>query len=423
MANISGWVAPGFESVRDAFEANFRQGLELGASFVAYYKGQKVVDLTGGWADATKTRQYDSNTIHIVHSSGKAIEAITAAHAVSKGVLSYEQRIANIWPEFGQGGKGDVLVKDLLAHSGGVGWLDNERCPHISEILDLDKVATRIAGQKHNFGGVLTKSYHARTRGLFLNEIYRRTLGTTHGELVRAWSTHLGVDVFVGLPASVEHRLSKVVFDPAAFAAASYTPLAPDHPAVLTMGTDVKGVKPPKGDGGRLSNNIQVLRGQISSAFTVTNAAGLAAFANVMAMGGSAHGLQIVDASTHAAAHEIDHRNLDALDAVLGFAWRSTIGGWGSSTPGTLVPNVRLDPSTNPKARYIPEQYKGPGWQWTGWDGLGGSLIQWDHNRKCAVGYAPNLLKEGGGYNDERAARCTLAFVKCVEALEGSPRI
>ncbi|KXS21205.1 beta-lactamase/transpeptidase-like protein [Gonapodya prolifera JEL478] len=425
MANISGSITPGFEPVREAFEANFTEALELGASYVAYYKGRKVVDLTGGWADTKKTRPYDSNTIHVVHSSGKAIEAIVAAHAVSKGVLSYEQRIADIWPEFGQGGKADVLVKDLLEHSGGVGWLDREHCPLIDEMLDLDKLAARLAGQKHNFGGVLTKSYHAQTRGWYLNEVYRRTLGTTHGELVRGWSNQLGVDVFVGLPESADHRFCKVVYDPAALMAMASAPRPPpNHPTVLTMGkTGIKGVKPGKADGGLLSNNMQVLRAQTSSAFTVTNAAGLAAFANVMAMGGSARGLQIVDASTHAAAHVIDPRNIDANDAVLGFPWPSTIGGWGVSTPGTIIPNVRLDPSTNPKARYVPEEYKGSGWEWVGWDGMGGSQIQWDPKRKCAIGYAPNLLKEGGGSNDDRAARCTLAFVKCVEALESSSRL
>ena len=36
MSEISGFVAAGFEPVREAFQQNFEEGLELGAGFAAY---------------------------------------------------------------------------------------------------------------------------------------------------------------------------------------------------------------------------------------------------------------------------------------------------------------------------------------------------------------------------------------------------
>src|ERR1700678_1127444 len=51
MSTIGGWTAPGFEEVRQAFEANFDRGSEVGAAFGAYHRGRKVVDLWGGIAD------------------------------------------------------------------------------------------------------------------------------------------------------------------------------------------------------------------------------------------------------------------------------------------------------------------------------------------------------------------------------------
>jgi hypothetical protein len=48
VTTINGWTAPGFEGVREAFQANFDDGLEAGAAFGAYHRGLKVVDLWGG---------------------------------------------------------------------------------------------------------------------------------------------------------------------------------------------------------------------------------------------------------------------------------------------------------------------------------------------------------------------------------------
>ena len=43
-----GFVAPGFEEVRDEFERNFAERGEIGAAVAAYWRGEKVVDLWGG---------------------------------------------------------------------------------------------------------------------------------------------------------------------------------------------------------------------------------------------------------------------------------------------------------------------------------------------------------------------------------------
>ncbi|KXS16106.1 beta-lactamase/transpeptidase-like protein [Gonapodya prolifera JEL478] len=418
--NIAGTVEPGFEEVRDAFVANFVNGKELGASFAAYYQGRKVVDLVGGWADAAKTKPYTHDSIQVVHSSGKAIIAMSIGHAVSEGKLDYQQRIADVWPEFAEGGKEQVLLKDLLEHSGGVGWLDQERCPTIADLTNLDELAKKIAGQPHNFGGAVVKSYHAITRGWFLNELLRRTLHTTQGDLVKDWSAKLGVHAFVGLPESADPQFCPIVFSPeAAMGFGAIASLPHDLPMYKSFAqTRVQGAYELAGPGGSPSNVIEVLRGQTPSAYTVTNGAGLAAFANVMAVGGSVDGLKIMDSATHKAAHVLDDRTIDVPDACLGYLVRATEGGWAENILGTKIPNVKVDWTTVPPTTIIPDEYRGDDWQWCGWDGLGGSLIQWERKRQCAVGYAPTMLGIGGGRNDDRAASCTLAFVNAVTALE-----
>ncbi|KXS10869.1 hypothetical protein M427DRAFT_458973 [Gonapodya prolifera JEL478] len=139
-----------------------------------------------------------------------------------------------------------------------------------------------------------------------------------------------------------------------------------------------------------------------------------------MALGGSSAEIEIANAETFATAHTLEIRNLDQTDTVLMTPVATTCGGFGKSMVGTKIPNVRLDFTTVPPTPTIPEEYKGDGWSWYGWMGLGGSMIMWDYKRKAAIGYAPTLLGVGGGNNDERAARLNLAFVNAIEAREAT---
>ncbi|KXS09087.1 beta-lactamase/transpeptidase-like protein [Gonapodya prolifera JEL478] len=415
--NIVGFADQGFEAVTIAFTRGFAEDAEIGAGLTAYYKGKKVVDLVGGWTDNTHSSPLSPHHVYTVHSAGKPLEGISLAHVVSNGLLKYDQKISDVWSGFATGGKSDVLVKDLMTHQSGVGWLDEPHWPHVEELCDLDALARRIEGQPHNFGGKLTKSYHGLTRGWFINEIIRRTLGTTHGDLMRKWGAKLGVDVFVGLPKSEDARFCRVHFTPELlFMFKSIKSLSSTLP--VTKKTTVVGAVEPEEDGGLQSNVLDVLRGETSSTYTVTNAAGLAAFANVMAMGGAINDLTLVDHDTHATAHQVDPRNLDSPDAIAFAQIRSCIGGWAESRPGSKVPNVRIDFSSGVPSPYVPDEWKGDGWCWSGWDGLGGSILQWDRFRQCALSYAPTKLNAGGGITDERAARIMLAFVECVETLE-----
>ena len=48
---IDGFTHDRFTAAREAFEANFANGEELGASFCATVEGETVVDLWGGYAE------------------------------------------------------------------------------------------------------------------------------------------------------------------------------------------------------------------------------------------------------------------------------------------------------------------------------------------------------------------------------------
>ena len=62
-----GYVAPGFERVREVFDAGLAD--ELGAGFAAIRDGEVVVDIWGGWANREQTRPWVKDTIVPVYST------------------------------------------------------------------------------------------------------------------------------------------------------------------------------------------------------------------------------------------------------------------------------------------------------------------------------------------------------------------
>ena len=118
--NTSGFVAPGWEAVRAAFEQNLSSGEDVGAGATIYHRGQLVVDVTGGWFDEEHSRPYDADVLQLVFSTTKGITAIAVAICVQRGWLAYDQPVSRYWPEFAAQGKGDATVAQLLSHQCGL---------------------------------------------------------------------------------------------------------------------------------------------------------------------------------------------------------------------------------------------------------------------------------------------------------------
>ena len=104
--NVAGYVAPGWENVRTVFEQNFIDGLDVGAGLCIYYRGQCVINLTGGWKEIkTKKEPYTADNLQLVFSVSKGILAAALARCVEYGWLDYQAPVAKYWPEFAANGK------------------------------------------------------------------------------------------------------------------------------------------------------------------------------------------------------------------------------------------------------------------------------------------------------------------------------
>ena len=79
-APLHGDVAPGFEAVHTTFARNFTERGELGSACTMYYRGEKVVNLWGGYRDLHKTLPWQEDTLVLVFSSTTGLAGLTMAH-------------------------------------------------------------------------------------------------------------------------------------------------------------------------------------------------------------------------------------------------------------------------------------------------------------------------------------------------------
>jgi CubicO group peptidase (beta-lactamase class C family) len=215
MTEVSGWVASGWEGVRDAFAANLqptdRPGAvqDIGASFAAYHRGRKVVDLWGGLADQSTGEPWTEDTIALVYSTSKGATAICAHHLAQQGLLDLDAPVAAYWPEFAQAGKQDVPVRWLLSHRVGLPFVDGTMT--IDEVYAWDPVIRTLETQAPVWEPGTRHGYHATTYGYLVGEVIRRVSGRSVGTYLRdEIAGPLGLDLWIGLPESEDHRVARL---------------------------------------------------------------------------------------------------------------------------------------------------------------------------------------------------------------------
>jgi CubicO group peptidase (beta-lactamase class C family) len=201
MADIQGRVASGYEEVGHVFEDNFRTRNELGAAVAVVVENQLVVDLWGGTANPKTRQPWLEDTMVNMFSVTKGMAALAVAHAHSRRLFDYDERVAAYWPEFAVNGKQDITVRTLLSHQAGVPAIDTPL--DLDALADPDVVAAAIARQTPEWSPGEKHGYHSFSLGFYESELVRRidpqhrTLGHYFADEIAA---PLGLDFYIGLP-------------------------------------------------------------------------------------------------------------------------------------------------------------------------------------------------------------------------------
>ncbi len=201
---VGGTVAPRFEPVREQFMVNFARRGELGAACAAYVRGEKVVDLWGGFRDRARSEPWEQDTMVMVYSTSKGVAATAIALAQSRGLLDYDATVASFWPEFAAADKGQITVRQLLAHQAGLAVIAEPL--NARHLGDLDAMAATLARQPTAWKPGTRHGYHALSLGWYEGEIIRR-VDPTHRSLGQFFAQEiaapLGIEFYFGLPADV----------------------------------------------------------------------------------------------------------------------------------------------------------------------------------------------------------------------------
>ncbi len=296
--------------VEKEFDRNFSERGELGASFAVWDREGLQVDLYSGFRDKNRTIEWTGETLALLWSATKGLEAVCVLGALERAGLTPEISMVEIWPEFGANGKNGLSVAQILAHEAGVPALD---APAPS-LFEREKVVAAIERQRPFWRPGTEQGYHVRVFGFLCDELVRRL---AHVPLARAWdewfAQPLNLEIWMGLPPALHARTAEVnppkgiQADPAeaAFYAAYRDPASLTHKAFST----------PLGFQNFSALNTPEARSATIPSFgAIGNARSLAKFYAAMANGGALQGIRILSSET---IERIQKHSTQRTDRVL----------------------------------------------------------------------------------------------------------
>ncbi len=381
MTEINGSCEEGFEAVRQAFAANFDQGLDVGASVSVYLDGEPVVDLWGGHLDADRKEPWQKDTIVNVWSTTKTMTNLCALVLADRGELDLHAPVARYWPEFAAAGKERIEVRHLLSHTAGLsGWSEPLE---VSDLFDWEKVTGLLAAQEPWWEPGTASGYHAVTQGYLVGELVRRVAGQPVGRFFAdEVAGPLGADFFIGTPPEADERVGLLI-------PPEKMPTESDLPSEIARRT----FSNPLLDCAS-SWSVPWRRAEIPAAGGHGNARSVAAVHSVLACGGEARGVRLL---SRAGCETIFEEQSNGPDLVLGVPIRF---GMGFGLSGEMMP-------AGPRTYF--------------WGGWGGSLVVADLDSRLTVAYVMNRM-ESGLVGDMRGASLVLAAASSLAGGEAAQR-
>ena len=353
---IYGRCDPKFAPVRTAFESNFHELNDIGASVAITHEGEFVVDLWGGHTSPEKTEEWQEDTLVNVWSSTKTMAAMCMLLLSDKGEVDLHAPAAKYWPEFAANGKDDVEVRYFLSHSAGLSGMDE---PVTGDALyDWEWMTSALARQAPWWEPGTQSGYHALTQGHLIGEIVRRVTGQSIGQFFKQEiAAPLGADFHIGADKALDAQIRDLITpteaiempDADSIAGRTFANPAPDAAAANTRAWRAAEIPAANGQG----NARSIVRAQTA-----------------MANGGEAFGKQIM---SEAGTRRIFEEQSSGVDLVLGMPFRL---GMGYGLNSELLP---LGPSKN----------------LCFWGGYGGSLVIVDQDERLCFSYVMNRMEPG----------------------------
>lgn len=209
---VQGHADRRFRPLVERFARIYNKPANGGGALAVYWRGEPVVDVWVGYADAgVGERSWERDTAAMSFSTTKGIASTVVHRLVDRGQLSYDEPLATWWPAFATDDKRHITLRLLMSHQAGLHRIRGV-VPTAEELLDHRAVADLVAAQdirKPSRGGT---GYHALTYGWLIAGLVERITGQSFGATVREELTEpLGLDgCFIGTPDSEWHRVAEL---------------------------------------------------------------------------------------------------------------------------------------------------------------------------------------------------------------------
>ena len=278
--------------------------------------------------------------------------AVTALFLADRNVIDFDATVASYWPAFAQGGKGDIRVSQVMAHSAGLSGWKEPMAP--VDLYDWEKATTLLARQEPFWAPGTASGYHGLTQGFLVGEVVRRATGEMLGDIFRREIAEpLGADFHLGLEAQHDPRVAELTERP--------MPESASEPSALLKNM--------------LFNPLHLVDVTRTRAWRAAhfyagnghgNARAIARIHALIANGGELDGKRLL---SEAACRQALEPQIEGVDLVLSQPARF---GLGFGLPGPWLP------APHPDCLF--------------WTGAGGALAFIDLTSRLSVGYTMNRM-------------------------------
>lgn len=186
--------------ITEAFENNFRDYGELGASLSVWRNGHEMVSLHSGFAVADESRSWTDRSLVPVYSATKGAASAALLLALHQQGASPQMSMGELWPEFPLP---YATIAQMMSHQCGLAALDRQAdvFNHEDCARALEETVPEWQPPEHG--------YHPHTYGVMLDELMIRLTGE---RLWAYWDEYirgpLNLDFFIKLPESEFGRVA-----------------------------------------------------------------------------------------------------------------------------------------------------------------------------------------------------------------------
>ena len=342
VVRLDGFVHPEFVAIVEALR-RILAGQPGGGAVCVYHRGDCVADVWGGSRDARGT-PWDRDTMAPSFSTTKGVAATLVHVMVDRGLLDYDARVADYWPEFAQGGKGTITVRHVLAHQSGLYHI-RQMIDRADRMLDWRYMIRAIERAKPVHEPGTRTGYHGLTFGFLVGELVQRVTGKRFSDVVQDELVRpLGLDgMYIGAPLDQLHRAAELLHPSRTLLGLLRMGLVGvgrrelgdliDLPAALVqrvldglgLGLDLPSILDafaPRGIGAFDFGAETTLRAAIPAANGLFTARSLARMYAALADGGTIDGLQLISRATLARATEVQAPVPGRLVIPFDMRWR-----------------------------------------------------------------------------------------------------